>query len=281
MKRTIDFTTEMGEGFALPPFGLSLEFWRTMEAKGERIHPRQFMQRFDDELMPHVSSASLACGVHSGDPAVLCSVVGQLAQRGTGIGAHPSYPDPFRFGQKRVQMTSAELEASILFQLGALGAIAKGAGKRLQHVWCHGALGFDVSFEPEICDVMIGAIRKYDPELTLVLMVAGVAVPHAKKSDIRIATLAFLDRGYGPEGRIVPRNHPEALLKSAAAVEARVADIVRDGVVRAVDGTPIPADVDMILVHCDTPGAGDMAQGVVRALARLNVAIKPLAAKAM
>lgn len=282
MKRTIDFTTEMGEGFALPPFGLSLDFWRTMEAKGERIHPRQFMQRFDEELMPHVSSASLACGVHSGDPAVLCAVVGQLAKRGTGIGAHPSYPDTFRFGQKRVEMTKPELEASILFQLGALGAIAKGAGKRLQHVWCHGALGFDVSFDPEICDVMLGAIRKYDPELTLVLMVAGAAVPHARKNpDIRIATLAFLDRGYGPEGRIVPRNHPEALLKSAAAVEARVADIVRDGVVRAVDGTPIPADVDMILVHCDTPGAGEMAQGVVRALARLNVAIKPLAAKAV
>jgi len=278
MKRTIDFTTEMGEGFALPPFGLSLDFWRSMEANGERIHPRQFMQRFDDELMPHVSSASLACGVHSGDPAVLLSVVGELAKRGTGIGAHPSYPDTFRFGQKRVQMTESQLEASILFQLGALGAIAKGAGQRLQHVWCHGALGFDVSFEPDICDVMLGAIRKYDPELTLVLMVAGKAVPHAKKNpDIRIATLAFLDRGYGPEGRIVPRQHPEALLKSAAAVEARVADIVRDGVVRAVDGTPIPADVDMILVHCDTPGAGDMAQGVVRALDRLGVAIRPLA----
>ena len=74
----------------------------------------------------------------------------------------------------------------------------------------------------------------------------------------------------------MPRDHPQALLKSAAAVEARVADIVRDGVVRAVDGTPIPADVDMILLHCDTPGAGDMAQGVVRALARLDVPVRPL-----
>jgi 5-oxoprolinase (ATP-hydrolysing) subunit A len=277
MKRRIDFTTEMGEGFVLPPFGLALEFWRAMEANGERIHPRQFMRRFDDELMPHVSSASLACGVHSGDPAILRATVERLAARGTAIGAHPSYPDPFRFGQKRVEMTKSELEASILFQLGALGALAKGAGKRLQHVWCHGALGFDVSFEPEICDVMIGAIRKYDSELTLALMAAGAAVPHAKKSGIRIATLAFLDRGYGPEGRIVPRHHPEALLKSAAAVEARVRDIVEDGVVRAVDGTPLPADVDMVLLHCDTPGAGDMAQGVVRALARLNVSIRPLA----
>jgi len=276
MKRAIDFTTEMGEGFALPPFGLSLDFWRGMEANGEHIHPRQFGQRFDDELVPHVSSASLACGVHSGDPAILCAVAGRLAARGTAIGAHPSYPDPFRFGQKRVEMTPSELEASILFQLGALGAIAKGAGRRLQHVWCHGALGFDVSYEPGICDVMLDAIRKYDPELTLVMMVAGAAVPHARKSDIRIATLAFLDRGYGSDGRIVPRNHPQALLKSTAAVEARVADIVRDGVVRAVDGTPIPADVDMILLHCDTPGAGDMAQGVVRALARLDVPVRPL-----
>lgn len=81
MKSTIDFTTEMGEGFALPPFGLSLDFWRGMEANGERIHPRQFGKRFDDELMPHVSSASLACGVHSGDPAILGAVAGRLAAR--------------------------------------------------------------------------------------------------------------------------------------------------------------------------------------------------------
>lgn len=278
MKRTIDFTTEMGEGFALPPFGLSLDFWSSMEANGERIHQRQFMQRFDDELMPHVSSASLACGMHSGDPAILSSVAARLAERGVAIGAHPSYPDPFRFGQKRVDMTRPELEAVILFQLGALGAIAKAAGKRLQHVWCHGALGFDVSYDVDVCQVMVGAIRKYDPELTLVLMLAGSAVEHAKASGIRIATLAFLDRGYDPNGRIVPRNHPAALLKEPSDVGARVIDIVRDGVVRAVDGTVIPASVDMILLHCDTPGAGEMAKVVVRSLAEAGVEIRPLAA---
>lgn len=277
MKRTIDFTTEMGEGFALPPFGLPIEFWRHMEANGERIHERQFMRRFDEELMPHVSSASLACGVHSGDPAVISSVSARLVERGVRIGAHPSYPDPFHFGQKRVDMTRAELEAVILFQLGAVGAIAKGTGTRLQHVWCHGALGFDVSYDQDVCDVMIGAIRKYDPELTLVLMLGGKTVPHAKQSGLRIATLGFLDRGYGPNGRIVPRNHPEALLKSASAVEARVTEIVRDGNLRAVDGTVLPADVDMVLVHCDTPGAGEMAGAVVRSLKKLNVDIRPLA----
>jgi UPF0271 protein len=277
MKRTIDFTTEMGEGFALPPFGLPIEFWRTMEANGERIHERQFMRRFDEELMPHVSSASLACGVHSGDPAILSSVAARLAERGIRIGAHPSYPDPFHFGQKRVAMTRPELEAVILFQLGAVGAIARAAGTPLQHVWCHGALGFDVSYDQDVCEVMIGAIRKYDPDLTLVLMLGATTLARAKKSGLRIATLGFLDRGYAPEGRIVPRHHPEALLKSASAVEDRVTQIVRDGTLRAVDGTVLPAEVDMVLVHCDTPGAGEMAGAVVRSLKKLNVDIRPLA----
>lgn len=279
MKRTIDFTTEMGEGFALPPFGLPIEFWRRMEANGERIHERQFMQRYDDELMPHVSSASLACGVHSGDPAILGAVAARLVRRGVRIGAHPSYPDAFHFGQKRVDMTRAELEAVIVFQLGAMGAIAKAAGTRLQHVWCHGALGFDVSYDRDVCEIMIGAIRKYDPQLTLVLMLGAKTLAHAKKSGLRVATLGFLDRGYGPEARIVPRSHPEALLKTASAVEERVVQIVRDRTLRAVDGTVLPADVDMLLVHCDTPGAGEMAKVVVRTLKKLDVEIRPLAGR--
>lgn len=279
MKRSIDFTTEMGEGFALPPFGLPIDFWRGLEANGERIHERQFMRRFDEELMPHVSSASLACGVHSGDPAILSSVAARLIERGVRIGAHPSYPDAFHFRQKRVDMTREELEAVIVFQLGGVGAIAKAAGTRLQHVWCHGALGFDVSYDPDVCDVMIGAIRKYDPELTLVLMLGGKTVSHAKKSGLGVATLGFLDRGYGPEGRIVPRQHPEALLKTADAVEARVVQIMREGTLRAVDGTVLPAEVDMVLVHCDTPGAGEMADVVVRTLKMLDVDIRPLATK--
>ena len=279
MKRTLDFTTEMGEGFALPPFGLPIEFWRRMEANGERIHERQFMRRFDDELMPHVSSASLACGVHSGDPAILSAVAARLVRKGVRIGAHPSYPDAFHFGQKRIDMTRAELEAVIVFQLGAIGAIARAAGTRLQHVWCHGALGFDVSYDPDVCDVMIGAIRKYDPGLTLVLMLGAKTLARARKSGLRIATLGFLDRGYGPEGRIVPRSHPQALLKTASAVEERVSQIVRERSLRAVDGTVLPADVDMLLVHCDTPGAGEMAKVAVRTLKKLEVDIRPLAGK--
>jgi UPF0271 protein len=108
-------------------------------------------------------------------------------------------------------------------------------------------------------------------------MLGATTLARAKNSGLRIATLGFLDRGYGPEGRIVPRQHPEALLRSASAVEARVTEIVRDGTLRAVDGSVLPAEVDMVLVHCDTPGAGEMAGAVVRSLAKLDVDIRPLA----
>ena len=231
------------------------------------------MPRFDDVLIERVTSASVACGVHSGDPAILSSVVRRLVARDVAVGAHPSYPDAFRFGQKRVEMERWELEASLLFQLGALGAITTAAGSRLHHVWCHGALSFDVSYDSGVCEVMVGAIRKYDPELTLVLMANGAAIPWARTSGIRVATLAFLDRGYDASGRIVPRNHPGALLQDPGDVAERAVDLVRDGVLQAVDGTRVPVSADMILLHCDTPRAGEMANAAVRRLADIGVAL--------
>jgi lactam utilization protein B len=126
--RSIDFSTEVGEGFAIPPFGLPVDFWRGLDAGGERIHPRHFMQRFEDEMLPYISSAGIACGVHSGDPVVIARAARRLAERDIAIGAHPSYPDVFHFGQHRVALEPAELEAVLLFQFGALGAIARAHG---------------------------------------------------------------------------------------------------------------------------------------------------------
>jgi len=278
MTSTIDFSTEVGEGFALPPFGLSADYWQNVEVDGRRMHERQFMRRFDDGLIPYVSSASVACGLHSGDPVVIADTVKRLAARGIAIGAHPSYPDVFRFGQTHVDLDREGLRAVLLYQLGALQAIVEREGARLQHVWFHGALSFDVNYDVGTCEEVADILLEYDPSLTLVLMMGSPAVAVAKRLGARVATLAFLDRGYGTDGRIVPRNHPAALLQSAGEVAARAVGIVRDRLVRAVDGSTIAGSADMLLVHCDTPGAGDMARAVVQALDREGVQIRKLAA---
>jgi len=277
MVPTIDFTTEVGEGFALPPFGLSTDTWRKLEVDGGRMHERQFMRRYEDELIPYLSSASVACGLHSGDPVVIADTIKRLDARGIAIGAHPSYPDVFRFGQTHMDLRPEGLQAVLLYQLGALRAIVERTGAKLRHVWFHGALAFDVNYDVETCEAVVGMLQRYDPSLTLVLMMGAPAVAAARRLGARVASLAFLDRGYGTDGRIVPRNHAKALLRSPEEVAERAVGIVRDGVVRTVDGSTIPAAADMLLVHCDTPAAGQMAQAVAEALARQGVQIRRLA----
>jgi UPF0271 protein len=279
MITTIDLSTEVGEGFALPPFGLPTDTWRRLEIDGRRMHERQFMRRFDDELLPYVTSASVACGLHSGDPVVIADTVKRLAARGIAIGAHPSYPDVFGFGQQRVDVDREGLKAVLLYQLGSLRAIVESAGAKLQHVWFHGALAFDVNYDAGTCEAVVELLLEYDPSLTLVLMMGAPCIATARRLGARMATLAFLDRGYGADGRIVPRHHPQALLRNADEVAARAVSIVRNGTLQAVDGSAIPASADMLLVHCDTPGAGDMARAAFQALEDAGVRVRPAPAR--
>lgn len=279
MNRAIDISSEMAEGFVLPPFGIPLEDLQQLEISGtgQKFHHRHSLPRYDDDVLPFISSVSLSCGLHSGDPVLLRNTAVKMIARDIHMGAHPSYPGAFGFGQDRIEMSDDDLEATLLYQVGAVAAVVKGLGAKLRHVKCHGPLSMDISYEERTCNVMLSAVRKFDPELITVFMAGSPGLDFARSKGLRAAAEGYVDRGYDTSGRIVPRNHPQALLDDPEAAAQRVVDIVCDGQVTCVDGTRIGLQADTFCLHSDTPGAADFGAAVAEALQRRGIERKPLA----
>jgi len=274
--RAIDLATELAEGFALPPGGIPLEDLKEMKRSGDgaQWHARHEIARHDDAVTRVVSTAYVAAGMHSGDPVLLGRVVKELAGKGIAVGVHPSYPDVFGFGQRRVPMTPDELRAVLLYQFGAVSAVAGGAGTAMTSVKCHGALGFDVSYDEAVAKVMADAILRFDPALTLVCMARSPGILIAEKAGVNVVREAYVDRGYDENGRIVPRNHPSALITDVEKAVAQAMSIVETGKVTSVDGKVIPLEADSLCLHSDTPGGDRIAASVRAALDARGIPVR-------
>ncbi len=278
MDRAIDISSEMAEGFVLPPFGIPLEDLKKVRtAAGRTFHYRHLCPRNDDAILPFISSVSLSCGLHSGDPVLLRNTAAKMIARGIHMGAHPSYPGVFGFGQDKVELPDDDLEAILLYQIGAVAAVVAGLGDRLRHVKCHGPLSADISYDERVCTVMLSAIRKFNPELIVVFMANSPGLDFARSAGLRAAAEGYVDRGYATSGRLLPRDHPQALLSEPETAARRVVDIVCDEQVTCLDGTRIALKADTLCLHSDTPGAADFGAAVSKALRARGIALKPLA----
>ena len=280
MDKVVDISSEMAEGFALPPFGIPLEDLKRIRISGtgEAFHARHLLPRHDDDVVPFISSVSLSCGLHSGDPVLLRRTAAKMIARGIHVGAHPSYPGVFGFGQDRVELADADLEAVLLYQIGAVAAVVKALGAKLRHIKCHGPLSMDISYDERICKVMLGAVEKFDPELFIVFMANSPGLAFARDRGLRAAAEGYIDRGYGRDGRIVPRQHPQALLSNPADAAQRIVDVLCDEQVTCVDGSKVALKADTFCLHSDTPGAVEFGTAVSMALRARGIAVKPLAA---
>lgn len=278
MTISIDLATETAEGFDLPPFGVPLSDLGGLKlaATGARLHQRHGQPRHDADVFAHVTSAHLGCGLHSGDPSLMRRTAAMLVERGVRLGAHPSYPDLFGFGQRRVEMPHEALVACMLYQLGGLAAVVGQVGARLRHVKCHGALAFDIAYHERYADAMIDAVLRFDPELVVILMARSPGLAYMRERGIRVAAEGYVDRGYDASGRLVPRDHPQALLKDPSAAAERAVRIARDRCVTTVDGKTIDLAADTLCLHSDTEGAGAIAGAVSAALARAGVDVRAL-----
>jgi UPF0271 protein len=220
----------------------------------------------DDEAMfAVISSASIACGGHAGDAASMRAAVERAARHGVSVGAHPAYPDRENFGRVAVTMAADELAASVAGQLGALAA----AGAELRYVKPHGALYHAVSADRAQADALARAVAAQSELLGRALPILGLdgeIVRSAAAAGLPFVTEAFLDRGYLPDGRLVPRTQPGALLHDPQAVAARAVRLVKEGVVDALDGTLVRVDAASLCVHGDSPSAVAMARAVRAAL---------------
>jgi 5-oxoprolinase (ATP-hydrolysing) subunit A len=226
----------------------------------------------DDELIALVSSVNIACGAHAGDPATILRTVELAARHGVAIGAHPGYPDLAGFGRRDLDMTSADLRASLIIQVGAVQAAARVVGATVRHVKPHGALYNRSAADPAIATTIAEAIRDLDPSLVLVGLAGSASIAAGRSAGLAISAEGFADRRYEADGSLRSRQRSDALLDPAEAA-AQAVSIARDHSVTAGDGSTLPVDAGTICIHGDSPDAVGIARAVVAALAAAGIRI--------
>lgn len=250
MSRTIDITCDMGESFGVYKLG------------------------FDEEVMPYISSANIACGFHAGDPIWMSRTVRLAEETGVGIGAHPSFPDLMGFGRRVMQISLEEVRNYVIYQIGALQAFTK--GKKLQHVKAHGSLGNMGAINEELARAVAEAIREVDSNLILVGLAGSAWVKAGHETGLRVATELYADRALTPDGNLVSRSQPGAVIHDVEEVIARSLKMVIEGKAVAINGEEIKVAGDSICVHGDTPGATVLAQTLRQRLEAAGVAVVPM-----
>jgi UPF0271 protein len=223
--------------------------------------------------MPFLSSASVACGYHAGNAAMMHAAVQCARRHGVSIGAHPGFADPSGFGRRELQMSPAQVEVLVARQIDALAEIAASHGVPLKHVKPHGALYNMAARDASLADAIARATAAASPDLVLIGLAGSRLIEAGRRARLRTASEVFADRGYRGDGSLVPRNEPGALLEEADQVAGRALAMVRHQSVVAVDGTTVALDVDTICVHGDTPGAVTMARRLREALDGAGIAV--------
>ncbi len=228
----------------------------------------------DAEMLQQVTSANVACGFHAGDPTTLRRTCELAVAADVVVGAQPSYRDLAGFGRRFVDIDGVELTDEIVYQVGALDAIAKAAGTSVRYVKPHGALNNAVVWHEAQAEAVVMAVRSIDANLPILGQPNSALLRRAAAAGLRAVVEAFADRGYAQDGTLVPRSQPGAVLHDPDQVADRVDRLVTDGRLRAVDGTDLQIRAESICVHGDTPEAVQMAIRVRAALQRAGVAVR-------
>jgi 5-oxoprolinase (ATP-hydrolysing) subunit A len=236
---TVDLNADLGEGFGV---------WQLGD---------------DDAMLDVVTSANVACGFHAGDPAGLARVCRAAAERGVRIGAQVSYRDLAGFGRRYIDMTPEDLTADVIYQIGALNALAAASGSSVSYVKPHGALYNTIVTDQRQAAAVAEAVHAVDAGLPVLGLAGSAFFAAAYELGLRTVPEAFADRAYRPDGQLVSRREPDAVLHDVNVIAERVSSMVGDGTVEAADGSTIPIVVESVCVHGDSPGAVRIA-GAVR-----------------
>lgn len=254
-QKKIDLNSDVGESFGIYKLGL------------------------DEEVIPLISSANIACGFHAGDPAVMKRTISLAKENGVGAGAHPGFPDLIGFGRRQMDATLEEIKDYVTYQIGALQSFASMAGIRLQHVKPHGALYNMAVKDADVWDAVAEVLAGLDKDLILV----ALAGPNrseleaiGSRHSIRIAFEFFADRAYNPDGSLVSRREAGAVLHDHKEVAKRVIKMVTEGMVVAGDGREIRLEADTICVHGDNPDAVALVKNIREALLGSEIDVVPL-----
>ena len=230
----------------------------------------------DDQVLPYISSANVACGFHASDPVVMDKTVALAKDAGVAVGAHPGYPDLQGFGRRNMTIPPREVKAMVMYQIGALQAFCTAHGLKLQHVKPHGALynmaGKDEALAMAVCET----IQAVDDSLILLGLSGSKMLEAADKIGLRSAREVFADRAYEEDGSLVARTKPGAMITDEDEAVARVIRMIREGKVTAVTGKDIPIRADSVCVHGDSTKALAFVQKIRAALTAEQIQIVPL-----
>ena len=227
-------------------------------------------------LLGLVSSANIACGFHAGDPQSITASVLAAKECGVAVGAHPSLADREHFGRRELPVTPKDVFALVAYQVGAFQAIANSLGVRANHVKAHGALYNMAVRDPALAEATAHAVLAVDPSLFFFAPAGSELARAAEAVELRVAREVFADRNYMPDGSLVSRSRPDALLHDAEEAAERVLRMLREKLVRAVDGSDVPLEVDTICLHGDKPEAVAFAEKLRAYLQRAGVKVAAL-----
>ena len=212
----------------------------------------------DEEIMPLIDMANLACGFHASDPITMNNAVKLAALHKVKIGAHPGYPDLLGFGRRSINCSLEEIEALIIYQCGALNAICKLHGTKIRYIKPHGALYNDMMKDEFIFTAIVDAISKYDKRLKLMVLSSPKNTEYkkiAKKYGVKLIYEVFADRNYTNKGYLVQRTKKEAVIKDKDEVIKRVKELKNSGTIQSINGKKLKLKADTICVHGDNDQA--------------------------
>ncbi|HLU80368.1 MAG TPA: 5-oxoprolinase subunit PxpA [Burkholderiaceae bacterium] len=234
----------------------------------------------DNEVLPLITSANIACGFHAGDPGTMRKTVAAALAHGVALGAHPGLPDLSGFGRRNMDITPQQAYDMVVVQVGAMAATAASQGGRLNHVKAHGALYNMAVKNLDLARAVAEAVRDVDRSLVFFALASSDMARVAEDVGLAVAHEVFADRSYQPDGSLTPRSRPEAMITDPQASIRQVLQMVQEGCVTAVDGSQVLVRADTLCIHGDQPGAVVFAKTIREALKGAGIEVKAMSAQA-
>ena len=244
---------------------------------GESLGPWVMGQ--DEDVLPLISSANIACGFHAGDPSIMRKTVAAAIGNGVAIGAHPGLPDISGFGRRAMDITPQQAYDMVVVQVGAMAATAASQGARLHHVKAHGALYNMAVRDMALARALATAVRDVDSSLVFYALASSDMARVAEEVGLKVAHEVFADRTYQPDGSLTPRSRPDAMIEDSSVSIQQVLRMVKEGKVTAVDGTEVDVRADTLCIHGDQPGAVVFAKAIRQAFTEAGITIAPVASE--
>ena len=242
---------------------------------GEGVGPFHAGEDMDASLFPLISSANVACGFHAGDPLTIARTVSLARKYDVAVGAHPGFHDLVGFGRRVIAASPQEIEANVLYQLGAVAAFCRAEGVPLRHVKAHGALYNLASKDRSVADAIARAVVRFDHALVFFALSGSELVAAGEAAGLRVCREAFADRAYNADGSLVARAIPGSVLTDPNEVAVRIVQLVETGSIGTIDGGTLHLAADTICIHSDTSTAVPIAREIRAQFDRAGISVRP------